>query len=96
MMPMGIMHRFEISNMLMPGFSVWKAEETEGDYQFEVLVKLEENQAVEVEHLHQKILTGIGYKTLTHMSDRYFADNAIRIDKEQYSLNSGRFFKLQT
>ena len=84
----GIMHQFEISNMIMPGFSVWKAEEMEGDYQFEVLVKPEENQAVAIEHLHQKILTGLGYKTLTHMSDRYFVDNAIHIDKKQYSLNS--------
>ena len=84
----GIVHRFEISNIIMPGFSVWKAEEMEGGYQFEVLVKHEENPAVAVEQFHQKILTGLGYKTLTHMSDRYFVDNAIHIDKEQYSLNS--------
>ena len=84
----GIMHQFEISNMIMPGFSVWKEEDMEGDYQFEVLVKPEENQAVAIEHLHQKILTGLGYKTLLHMSDKYPVDNAIRIDKEQYSLKS--------
>jgi len=30
----GIMHQFEISNMIMPGFSVWKAEEVDGGYQF--------------------------------------------------------------
>ncbi|ODA41872.1 hypothetical protein [Desulfosporosinus sp. BG] len=84
----GIIHRFEISTMIMPGFSVWKAEEIEGGYQFEILVKPEENQAVAIEHLHQKILTGLGYKTLKHLSDRYFIDNAIQIDKEQYSLNS--------
>lgn len=84
----GIIHRFEISNMIMPGFFVWKAEEIEGGYQFEILVKPEENQTVAIEHLHQKILTGLGYKTLTHLSDRYFIDNAIQIDKEQYSLNS--------
>ncbi|WP_427854437.1 DUF7713 domain-containing protein [Desulfosporosinus metallidurans] len=84
----GMIHRFEISNMIMPGFSVWKAEELEGDYQFEILVKPEENQAVAIEHLHQKILTGIGYKTLARKPDRYFIDNAIHINKEQYSLNS--------
>ena len=84
----GIMHWFDISNMLMPGFSVWKAEETEGDYQFEMRVKPEENQALAIEHLHQKILTGMGYKTLEHISDKFFIDNAIHIDKEQYSLNS--------
>jgi len=54
----------------MPGFSVWKAEELEGDDQFEILVKPEENQAVAIEHLHQKILTGIGYKTLTRKPKR--------------------------
>ena len=27
-------------------------------------------------------------KTLTHLSDRYLIDNAIEINKEQYSLNS--------
>ncbi|MDR3601630.1 MAG: hypothetical protein P4L49_14310, partial [Desulfosporosinus sp.] len=81
-------HRFEISNMIMPEFSVWKAEEMEGGYQFEILVKPEENQAVAIEHLHQKILTGLGYKTLKHLSDKYLIDNAIQIDKEQYSLNS--------
>lgn len=53
--------------MIMPGFSLWKAEEMEGGYQFEILVKPEENQAVAIEHLHQKILTGLGYKTLTHL-----------------------------
>ncbi|HZK52738.1 MAG TPA: hypothetical protein VFC84_00840 [Desulfosporosinus sp.] len=84
----GIMHRFEISNMIVPGFSVWKAEEIEGGYQFEVFVKPEGNQVVAIKHLHQKILTGLGYKTLTHLSDRYFIDNGIQIDKEQYSLNS--------
>ena len=84
----GIIHRFEISNMIMPGFSVWKAEEMEGGYQFEILVKPEENQAVAIEHLHQKVLTGLGYKTLTHLSDRYLIDNAIQIDKEQYRLNN--------
>ena len=42
----GIIHRFKISNMIMPGFSVWKAEEIEGGYQFEILIKPEENQAV--------------------------------------------------
>ncbi len=66
----GIMHQFEISNMIMPGFSVWKAEEMEGGYHFEILVKPEKNQAVAIEHLHQKILTGLGYKTLTHVDLR--------------------------
>lgn len=84
----GLMHQFEISNIIMPGFSVWKAEEMEGGYQFEILVKPEENQAVAIEHLHLKILTGLGYKTLTYLPDRYIIDNAIQSDKEQYSLNS--------
>ena len=84
----GIIHWYDISNMHMPSFSVWKAQETGGDYQFEVLVKPEQNQVLAIEHLHQKILTGMGYKTLEHISDKFFINNAIRIDKEQYSLNS--------
>ncbi len=84
----GIVHEFEISNMIIPGFSVWKAEEMEGAYQFEVLTKPEENQADAIRKLHEKILTGLGYKTLTHMSDSYFVNNAIRISNEGYSLNS--------
>jgi len=84
----GIVHEFEISNMIIPGFSVWKAEEMESAYQFEVLTKPEENQADAIQKLHEKILTGLGYKTLAHMSDNYFVNNAIRISKEGYSLNS--------
>jgi len=49
MMPMGL-----YIDLRFPGFSVWKAEEMEGGYQFEILVKPEENQAVAIEHLHQK------------------------------------------
>ncbi|MFT5874440.1 MAG: hypothetical protein ACI8WT_003410 [Clostridium sp.] len=64
-------------------------------YKFEVLANPEENQADAIEQLHQKILTGLGYKTLTHMSDRYFVDNAIRISNEQYSLNSVGTFRIQ-
>ena len=83
----GNTHQFEISNRIMPGFSVWKAEDMEGDYQFEVLVKPEENQAEAIEQLHQKILTGLGYKTLLNVSDMYPVENVIHIGKEQYSLN---------
>lgn len=42
----GIRHGFEILNMIMPGFSIWKAEEMGGEYEFEVLAKPKENQAV--------------------------------------------------
>lgn len=84
----GITHQFEISNMIMPEFSVWKAEEINGGYQFEVFVKPDENQAMAIEELNQKISTGMGYKTLEQLSDRHFIDNAIQIENKQYSLNS--------
>jgi len=84
----GIMDQFEISNMIMPGFSVWKAEEIDGGYQFEILLKPEENQAWAIEQLHQKILTGLGYQTLSRRLDRSFIDNAIHLNNEQYSLKS--------
>ncbi|MDQ7095451.1 hypothetical protein REC12_17820 [Desulfosporosinus sp. PR] len=83
-----IVHQFEISNMIMPGFSVWKAEEIDGGYQFEILLKPEENQVWAIEQLHQKILTGLGYKTLSRRLDSNFIDNAIHLKNEQYSLKS--------
>ena len=84
----GIKHRFEISNMIMPGFSVWKAEETDGGYLFEVFVKPEENQTVAIDRLHRKILMGIGFKTLSPMMAEHYIDNAINIGQAQYGLNS--------
>lgn len=84
----GIEHQFKISNMIMPGFSAWKAAEINGGYQFEVFVKPEENQARAIKALHQKISTGMGYQTLQQQSDRHHIENAIQIDNKQYSLNS--------
>ena len=81
-------HQFKISNMIMPGFSIWRAEGVGNRYQFEVFLKPEENQAMAIRQLHQKILTGLGYKTLSRHEERYFIGNAIRLDNEQYSLNS--------
>lgn len=84
----GIIHQFKISNMIMPGFSMWRAKGIENRYQYEVLLKPEEDQAMAIKQLHQKIVTGLGYKTLSRNGERYFIDNAIRFDNEQYSLNS--------
>jgi len=84
----GAVHRFEISNTISPGFSVWKAEEIGGEYMFEVLVRPEENQAEAVEYLHRKIIKGIGYKTLEDVPKNYRIENAINVEKEQYNLKS--------
>lgn len=83
-----IIHQFKISNMIMPGFSIWRAEGIKNKYQFEVLLKPEENQAKAIKQLHQKILIGLEYKTLSRNEDRYLIENAIRFDNKQYSLNS--------
>lgn len=91
----GVLHRFEISNRIMPGFSVWNAYEVGGDYRFEVFVKPEGNQTLATLQLHQKIMTGLGNKTLHRISDRHFISNAIHIGKEQYGLNSVGTFRIQ-
>src|SRR5680860_556915 len=44
----GLMHRFEISNMIMPGFSVWKAEEME-------LRRVSINPDVIIEHFERTL-----------------------------------------
>lgn len=83
-----IAHEFGISKMSIPGLSIWKAEEIKGGYQFGLFVKSEENQAMAIEQLRQKILTGLEYKTLKPLSDDFFAEDAIHIGEDLYSLNS--------
>lgn len=83
-----VLHRFEISNMIMPGFSTWKAREIGGEYEFEVLVRPEDDQHDALRRLHKKILTGLGYKTLSPISKEYCISNSIRIGGKQYSLKN--------
>jgi hypothetical protein len=83
-----ILHRFKISNMIMPGFSIWKAEEFGSGYEFEVLARPEDNQYTAIKHLHKKILTGLGYKTLRRVSDEHYISNAIQTGGGQYTLKS--------
>lgn len=83
-----VLHKFKISNMIMPGFSTWKADEFGGGYEFEVLVRPEDNQYTAIKHLHKKILTGLGYKTLRRVSGEHYISNAIQTGGTQYSLKS--------
>ena len=83
-----VLHQFEISNMLLPGFSIWRAVEVEGDYQFEVLIKPNDNQMEAIEQLHHKILNVLSYKTLKRLSNTNCFTNAINISNVQYSLNN--------
>lgn len=89
----GEIHRFEVWNMLLPEYSIWHADEIEGGYQFEVMTGLSDNQSDALNHLHQKILLGIGYKSLQEYSGESFIENAYHADEKQYSLKeagSGR------
>lgn len=83
-----VLHQFEISNMLLPGFSIWRAVEVDGDYQFEVLTAPENNQMEAVEHLHHKIIEGLSYKSMKRSSSKHKISNAININNAQYSLKS--------
>ncbi len=83
-----VLHKFKISNMIMPGFSTWTAEEIGGDYEFEVYVRPEDDQYTAIMHLHKKIVTGLGYKTLRRNSNEHYISNAIQSGGAQYSLKS--------
>lgn len=84
----GIIHTFEISNVLMPMYSTWRAEEIGGGYIFEVMVDLEDEQLEALRHLHQKILIGIGYKSLEVFPDKPTITNAIHRDGKQFGLRT--------
>lgn len=84
----GVIHKFEISNVLMPMYSTWRAEEIGGGYIFEVMVDLEDEQIEALRHLHQKILIGIGYKSLEPFPDRPIITNALHREGKQYGLRT--------
>lgn len=65
----GVIHHFLIWNMLIPPYSCWHANEADGAYSFEVMVGIDDEQLPAVQHLHQKILKGIGYKSLKESSN---------------------------
>lgn len=91
----GKKHEFEISNMLMPGFSQWIAEEVGGGYRFDVMAMPEDDQERAVQSLHQKIADGLGYMTLKPYDDRWSIDSAIHIGKKQYGLHSVGTFRIE-
>jgi len=83
-----VLHGFKISNLIMPGFSIWRADELDGGYKFEVFVRPEDDQYTAINHLRKKVLTGLGYKTLNRLSDEHYIENAIKIGGAQYSLKN--------
>lgn len=86
---------FNISNTIMPGHSIWQAEEQGGGYLYEVFTDPESDQALAIRKLHQKILNGIGYKTLELCDSKYYMSNAINYNKKQYSLNTVGTFRIE-
>lgn len=90
-----VMHRFEISNMIMPGFSKWSAEEVGGGYQYEVMAKPEDNQEAALKSLHQKVKDGLGYKTLYPLDDFRDFSNAICLGSKQYGLHHTGTFRIE-
>jgi len=84
----GEIHKFEITNVLMPMYSIWKAEEIGGGYAFEVMVDLDDEQIEALNHLHQKILIGIGYKSMEVFPDEQFITNALHLEGKQYGLRT--------
>lgn len=84
----GVCHQFEISNMILPDMTVWRAAEIDGDYQFEIIAKPEDKETVAFENLQAKIEKGLSCKTLERLSDRHLIDNVIRMKKGQYGLKS--------
>lgn len=84
----GVIHKFEITNLLMPMYSIWKADEIDGGYAFEVMVDLDDEQISALNHLHQKILIGIGYKSLEVLDGDQYITNALHKDGKQYGLRT--------
>jgi hypothetical protein len=84
----GMIHKFQITNLLMPMYSIWKAEEIDGGYAFEVMVDLDDEQISALNHLHQKILIGIGYKSLEILEGNQYISNALHREGKQYGLRT--------
>lgn len=82
----GEIHQFEVWNMLLPEYSIWHADEMGGGYRFEVMTGLSDNQSDALYHLHQKILLGIGYKSLQEYNDKSYIENAYHTDNRQFTL----------
>jgi len=80
-------HRFVITNLVMPGFSEWKAEEDGGGYQFSVFVKPEDDQAAALIRLHRKVITGLQHQTLHLQDSKFTISNALQTDDGQYCIN---------
>lgn len=78
----GAIHHFLIWNILLPPYSCWHANEAEGAYSFEVMTGINDDQLPAVLHLHQKILKGIGNKSLQESNQV----TGTWIGNKQYSL----------
>jgi len=80
-------HHFIITNLVMPGFSEWKAEEDGGGYQFSVFIKPEDDQAAALMRLHCKIITGMQHQTLQLQDSEFTISNALQTEDGQYCIN---------
>lgn len=77
---------FDIWNMLIPPYSVWHADEVGGFYSFEVMTGMHDDQLEALQHLHQKVLKGIGYKTFQKADSDSPMSVGIWVGAQQYTL----------
>ena len=83
----GKYHIFEISNMVMPGYSKWEATEQDG-YSFEVMIGTDEDQYTGLKQLQSKIFKALSYRSLHPHNVQHTYENAVRINGVQYGLKS--------
>ena len=60
----GILREFEISKMILPVIVKWIAEEVEGNYKFELMADLDDDDQYVISKLKEKIIKGVNSKSL--------------------------------
>lgn len=81
-------HHFEITNLLMPHFSEWAAEESPLGYFFNVMVEPDDDQEEALLKLHRKVITGLQHQTLELRDNRHFLSNALQTEDGQFTLKT--------
>lgn len=80
-------HHFNITNLVMPDYSEWTAEEEGGGYQFSLFVKPEDDQAAALMRLHRKVVIGLQNQTLQLQDRAFIISNALQTADGQYCIN---------
>lgn len=81
-------HRFSITNLLMPDFSEWIADEGDNGYQFSYMSKPGDDQALALYRLQRKTVAGLQHESLRLQDSKFPYANALQTEDGQYCLNT--------